>query len=51
MNLYAVHYVDSKTNKKGFNIVEAENNDKATIKSGIFYHKSRFTWTGTEPYK
>lgn len=51
MNLYAVHYIDTVTGRKGFNVVEAESNDEATSKSGIFYYKSRFTWTGTEPYK
>jgi hypothetical protein len=50
MNLYAVHYIDTVTNRKGYNVVEAESNEKATSKCGIFHYKSRFTWAGTEPY-
>lgn len=50
MRLFAVHYLDTVTNRKGWNVVEAENNEQATSKCGIFYYKSRFIWTGTEPY-
>ena len=48
--LFAVHYNDTLTNRKGWNVVEAESNEKATSQCGIFYYESRFTWIGTEPY-
>ncbi len=50
MKLWAVHYIDTETNRKGWNVVEAESNELATSKCGIFHYKSRFTWIGTEPY-